>query len=108
MKKGEVGYADLSPIAGSEQGGMRAAVIISADDSNSTVTVAPITSKCDNLETSAHVKIDGLKYGLSKNSAILLEHIKIIHENQFVRCTNCLDETDMIKLNDALFASLKV
>lgn len=107
-QRGEIGYADLSPVAGSEQGGTRVVVIIGTNDQNSTVTVAPITGKHCDTETSAHIKIDGRKYGLSKDRTIMLEHMRTIEKTRLIRCASKLDETDAARLDNALSETLEI
>lgn len=78
IKRGYLYYADLSPVVGSEQGGVRPVLIIQNDIGNKyspTVIVAAITSQINKAKLPTHIEISAHEYGLNKDSVILLEHI---------------------------------
>ena len=77
IKRGEMYYADLSPVVGSEQGGLRPVLVVQNDIGNKfspTVIVAAITSQMTKAKLPTHIEV-GVEYGLNKNSVILLEQI---------------------------------
>ena len=78
VKRGDIFYADLSPVVGSEQGGIRPVLVVQNDVGNKyspTVIVAAITSRINKAKMPTHIEIKGEEYGLSKDSVILLEQI---------------------------------
>ena len=79
IKRGDIYYADLSPVVGSEQGGLRPVLIVQNDMGNKhspTVIAAAITSKVGKTKLPTHIDIMGLNVGLSKDSVVLLEQIR--------------------------------
>lgn len=113
IRRGDIYYADLSPVIGSEQGGLRPVLIIQNDVGNKfspTVIAAAITSKIGKTKLPTH--IDVLKgaqgcdsMGLARDSVILLEQIRTIDKRRLKEKMGHLDETMMNKVNDALFIS---
>ena len=102
VKRGDVYYADLSPVVGSEQGGTRPVLIIQNDIGNRfspTVIVAAITAQIQKAKLPTHVEIDAKKYGFERDSVILLEQIRTIDKQ---RLTDHLDEQMMRKVDNAL------
>ena len=84
IKRGYLYYADLSPVVGSEQGGIRPVLIIQNDIGNKyspTVIVAAITSQINKAKLPTHIEISANEYGLNKDSVILLEQIRTIDKN---------------------------
>ena len=78
VRRGEIYYADLSPVVGSEQGGMRPVLIVQNDVGNRyspTVIAAAITSQQNKARLPTHIEIEARTYGLSKNSIVLLEQV---------------------------------
>ena len=78
VKRGDIFYADLSPVVGSEQGGIRPVLIVQNDIGNKyspTVIVAAITSKINKAKMPTHIEIEGTRHGLTKDSVILAEQI---------------------------------
>ncbi|MHB8065237.1 MAG: type II toxin-antitoxin system PemK/MazF family toxin, partial [Ruminiclostridium sp.] len=78
IKRGDIYYADLSPVIGSEQGGVRPVLIVQNDVGNKyspTVIAAAITSQINKAKLPTHIEIGALEYGLAKDSVILLEQI---------------------------------
>ena len=85
IKRGDVFYADLSPVVGSEKGGVRPVLVIQNDIGNKyspTIIIAAITSQINKAKLPTHVEITGQEYGLPKDSVILLEQIRTIDKKR--------------------------
>ncbi len=85
VKRGDIFYADLSPVIGSEQGGVRPVLVVQNDVGNRyspTVIVAAVTSQINKAKLPTHIEISGVEYGLSKDSVILLEQIRTIDKKR--------------------------
>jgi mRNA interferase MazF len=109
MKRGDIFYADLSPVVGSEQGGIRPVIIIQNDVGNKyspTVIVAAITSQINKAKLPTHVEISAVEYGLNKDSVALLEQIRTIDKKRIKEKIGHMTETDMKKVESALLVSL--
>lgn len=109
VKRGDVFFADLSPVVGSEQGGTRPVLIIQNDIGNRfspTVIVAAITAQIQKAKLPTHVEIDAKKYGLERNSVILLEQLRTIDKSRLTDRITQLDEEVMEKVDIALEISL--
>lgn len=109
MKRGDVYFADLSPVVGSEQGGVRPVLIIQNDIGNRfspTVIVAAITAQIQKAKLPTHVEINAEKYGFDRDSVILLEQIRTIDKQRLTDKITQLDEDMMLKVNDALNISI--
>lgn len=105
IKRGEVFYADLSPVVGSEQGGTRPVVIVQNDVGNRfspTVIAAAITSRQDKNAMPTHISIKGDSCGLAKDSVVLLEQIRTIDKKRLKEKTGRLSQTDLEKVDRAL------
>ncbi|MBR5521478.1 MAG: type II toxin-antitoxin system PemK/MazF family toxin [Oscillospiraceae bacterium] len=105
IKRGEVFYADLSPVIGSEQGGTRPVLIVQNDMGNRhspTVIAAAITSRQDKTSMPTHINIKGDSCGLAKDSVVLLEQIRTIDKQRLKEKTGRLDASDLEKVNQAL------
>lgn len=105
INRGEVFYADLSPVVGCEQGGTRPVVIVQNNVGNRhspTVIAAAITSKQDKTSLPTHISVKGESCGLSKDSVVLLEQIRTIDKQRLREKTGCLTPEDIKKLNNAL------
>lgn len=111
VKRGEIYYADLSPVVGSEQGGVRPVLIVQNDVGNKyspTIIAAAITSKINKAKMPTHIEISADEYGLCKDSVILLEQIRTIDKRRLREKIGKLD-IDMMKLVDrALFVSFGI
>lgn len=108
VKRGEIYYADLSPVVGSEQGGVRPVLIIQNNVGNKyspTVIVAAITSQINKAKMPTHIDIDAQDYGLSKNSVVLLEQIRTLDKKRLKEKIGMADESIMEKVNEALSIS---
>ncbi len=109
MKRGDVYFADLSPVVGSEQGGVRPVLIIQNDIGNRfspTVIVAAITAQIQKAKLPTHVEIDAARYGFERDSVILLEQIRTIDKQRLTDKITHLDEEMMEKVDEALQISL--
>lgn len=109
IKRGYLYYADLSPVVGSEQGGVRPVLIIQNDIGNKyspTVVVAAITSQINKAKLPTHIEISAHEYGLNKDSVILLEQIRTIDKKRLREKIGCLDKNMMLKVDNSLQISL--
>ena len=100
VRRGDIYYADLSPVVGSEQGGIRPVLIIQNDTGNRhspTVICAAITSRMNKAKLPTHVEIDARQYQLVKNSVILLEQIRTIDKQRLKDLVCHLDKNIMTK-----------
>ena len=105
IKRGEVFYADLSPVVGSEQGGTRPVLIVQNNTGNRyapTVIAAAITSRQDKAVMPTHINIKGDSCGLAKDSVVLLEQIRTLDKQRLKEKTGALSETDLAKVNHGL------
>jgi mRNA interferase MazF len=108
IKRGDIFYADLSPVVGSEQGGIRPVLIVQNDIGNKyspTVIAAAITSQINKAKLPTHIEINALEYGLMKDSVILLEQIRTIDKQRLREKIGHLDAATMAKVNEALGVS---
>ncbi len=108
IKRGDIFYADLRPVIGSEQGGVRPVLIIQNDTGNKhspTVICAAITSKMNKAKLPTHVEIDAAKYGIIKDSVILLEQVRTIDKSRLKEKVCHLDQDVLNKINRALLIS---
>ena len=108
IKRGDIYYADLSPVVGSEQGGVRPVVIVQNDVGNKyspTVIAAAITSKINKAKMPTHIEIDAETFGLPKDSVVLAEQIRTIDKKRLKERIGHLDDEYMMKVNEALNVS---
>ncbi len=108
IKRGDIYYADLSPVIGSEQGGLRPVLIIQNDVGNKyspTVIAAAITSKMTKAKLPTHIGIDALDCGLLKDSVILLEQIRTIDKARLKEKMGHLPQHQMDEVNSAISVS---
>ncbi|WAA12563.1 type II toxin-antitoxin system PemK/MazF family toxin [Fervidibacillus halotolerans] len=109
VKRGDVYFADLSPVVGSEQGGVRPVLILQNDIGNRfspTVIVAAITAQIQKAKLPTHVEIDAKKYGFERDSVILLEQIRTIDKQRLTDKITHLDDDMMEKVDESLRISL--
>ncbi|MGG7162858.1 type II toxin-antitoxin system PemK/MazF family toxin [Clostridium ihumii] len=109
VKRGDIFYADLSPVVGSEQGGVRPVIIIQNDIGNRyspTVIVAAITSQINKAKLPTHVEISSEEYGLNKDSVVLLEQIRTLDKRRLKEKIGHMTKEDMEKVNTSLMLSL--
>lgn len=108
VKRGDIYYADLSPVVGSEQGGIRPVLIVQNDVGNKyspTVIAAAITSRINKAKMPTHIELCAKEYGLNKDSVILLEQIRTIDKQRLREKTGRLDDKLMKRVNDAISIS---
>lgn len=108
VKRGDIYYADLSPVIGSEQGGIRPVLVIQNDVGNKyspTVIAAAITSQINKAKMPTHIELAAKEYGLNKDSVILLEQIRTIDKRRLREKIGRIDEKTMDRVNNALSIS---
>jgi len=108
VKRGDIYYADLSPVVGSEQGGMRPVLIVQNDTGNRhspTVIAAAITSQLGKARLPTHIELAAQSYGLSRDSVILLEQIRTIDKSRLRERMGKLDNDTMSKVDNAIAVS---
>ena len=108
VKRGEIYYADLSPVVGSEQGGMRPVLIVQNDTGNRhspTVIAAAITSQTGKARLPTHIELSARSYGLSRDSVILLEQIRTLDKSRLRERMGQLDAPTMDRVNNAIAVS---
>ena len=108
IKRGDIFYADLSPVVGSEQGGLRPVLIVQNDVGNRyspTVIAAAITSRMSKTKLPTHIDLGGLEAGLAKDSVVLLEQIRTIDKKRLKEKMGHLDDGTMKSVNNALEVS---
>ncbi len=108
IKRGDIHYADLSPVIGSEQGGVRPVLIVQNDIGNKyspTVIAAAITSQINKAKLPTHIEISAQEYGLQKDSVILLQQIRTIDKKRLREKIGHLDDELMERVNEALSIS---
>ena len=109
IKRGEIYYADLSPVVGSEQGGVRPVLIVQNDVGNKyspTIIAAAITSRLNKTKLPTHVDIPQSEFGLPKDSVILLEQLRTLDKTRLKDKIGDLSGGVMRKVNEGLMVSL--
>ena len=109
VRRGDIYYADLSPVVGSEQGGVRPVLVIQNDVGNRhspTVICAAITSRMNKAKLPTHVEIDAKRYRIVKDSVVLLEQIRTIDKQRLKDYVCRVDKELMRKVDEALCVSL--
>ena len=109
IKRGELYYADLSPVVGSEQGGVRPVLIVQNDIGNKyspTIIAAAITSQMNKAKLPTHIELAAAEYGLPKDSVVLLEQIRTIDKRRLGERIGEIDSGVMSRVNEALLISL--
>ncbi len=105
VRRGDIFYADLSPVVGSEQGGVRPVLIVQNDMGNRyspTIICAAITSQINKAKLPTHIEIESDNYSLVKDSVILLEQVRTIDKKRLREKICKLDENIMRKVDKAL------
>ena len=108
VRRGDIFYADLSPVVGSEQGGMRPVLIVQNDTGNRhspTVIAAAITSQTGKARLPTHIRLSGPEVGLNRDSVILLEQIRTLDKSRLRERMGHLDEGAMSAVDSALAVS---
>lgn len=111
MRRGDIYYADLRPVVGSEQGGVRPVLIIQNDIGNRhspTVICAAITSKMNKAKLPTHIELLADEYDIIKDSVILLEQLRTIDKSRLKDKVCHLDSKIMERVNHALMVSLEL
>ena len=109
IKRGELYYADLSPVVGSEQGGVRLVLVVQNDVGNRyspTVIAAAVTSQINKAKLPTHIELSAVDYGLSKDSVVLLEQIRTLDKKRLKERIGELPLSTMERVNTALLISL--
>lgn len=105
VKRGDIFYADLSPVVGSEQGGVRPVLVIQNDIGNKyspTIIIAAITSQINKAKLPTHIEISAEEYGLTKDSVILLEQIRTIDKKRLKERVGHLSDELMKKVDECI------
>ena len=108
VRRGEIYYADLSPVVGSEQGGIRPVLIVQNDVGNKfspTVIAAAITSQADKNNLPTHISLPSSNCGLQKDSTVLLEQVRTIDKRRLKECMGQIEGSVMDRVNQALSIS---
>ena len=108
VRRGDIYYADLSPVVGREQGGMRPVLIVQNDTGNRhspTVLAAAITSQIGKARLPTHIELEARSYGLTRDSVVLLEQIRTIDKRRLRERMGKLDDNLMARVDDALAVS---
>lgn len=108
VKRGEIYYADLSPVIGSEQGGMRPVLIVQNDVGNKyspTVIAAAITSQHEKSNLPTHINLSAERCGLAKDSIVLLEQVRTIDKQRLKEKMGSIDTAAMSRVDKALSVS---
>ena len=108
VKRGEIYYADLSPVVGSEQGGVRPVLIVQNDTGNRhspTVIAAAITSQLGKAKLPTHIELEAQSYGLPKESVILLEQVRTLDKRRLRQRMGQVDSAVMEKVDTAIAVS---
>ncbi|MBO5930459.1 MAG: type II toxin-antitoxin system PemK/MazF family toxin [Clostridia bacterium] len=111
VKRGDIFYADLSPVVGSEQGGVRPVLVVQNDIGNKfspTVIVAAITSQINKAKLPTHIEICANDFGLAKDSVILLEQVRTIDKKRLREKIGKLDDAQMDRVSEAMAISFGI
>lgn len=109
IKRGELYYADLSPVVGCEQGGVRPVLVVQNDIGNKyspTIIAAAVTSKMNKAKLPTHIELPSASYGLAKESVILLEQIRTLDKRRLKERIGEVPPVTMRKVDAALLISL--
>jgi mRNA interferase MazF len=109
IRRGDIFYANLNPVLGSEQGGQRPVLIIQNDVGNTyspTTIVAAITSRIKRAKLPTHIELSAARFQLEKDSVVLLEQLRTIDKQRLMEKITHLDEETMLKVNQAMEISL--
>ena len=109
IKRGELYYADLSPVVGSEQGGIRPVLIVQNDVGNKyspTIIAAAVTSRLSKARLPTHIELPAADYGLPKDSVVLLEQLRTLDKTRLKDRVAALDTLTMTRVDKGLLISL--
>ena len=111
INRGDIFYADLSPVVGCEQGGVRPVLVVQNDVGNKfspTVIIAAITSQLSKAKLPTHIELSRDKYSLAKDSVVLLEQIRTLDKRRLKEKVSSLDELLMKQIDVAIMVSLGI
>ena len=111
IRKGDIFFADLSPVVGSEQGGIRPVLVVQNDVGNRfspTIIVAAVTSQLKKANLPTHVPIHAARSGLDRHAVVLLEQLRTIDKHRIMQYLGKLDEKEMAGVDEALLVSLEL
>ncbi len=111
LKRGEIFFAELNPVQGSEQGGIRPVLVVQNDVGNShspTTIVLPITSRLNKAKLPTHVRLSKGESGLARDSVVLAEQIRTIDKRRLQQKVAVLDEKSMRRVNQAMEISMGI
>lgn len=111
INRGDIFYADLSPVVGSEQGGVRPVLVVQNDIGNKyspTVIIAAITSRLSKAKLPTHIELEKGKYNLEKDSIVLLEQIRTLDKRRLKEKVSSLDKLAMQRVDVAILISLGI
>ncbi len=111
LKRGEIFFAELNPVQGSEQGGIRPVLVVQNDVGNShspTTIVLPITSRLTKAKLPTHVELTKVESGLARDSVVLAEQIRTIDKQRLQQKVSALDDSAMNKINHAMEISMGI
>ncbi len=109
--RGDIFYADLSPVVGSEQGGVRPVLVVQNDIGNKyspTVIIAAITSQLSKAKLPTHIELNKDKYNLAKDSVVLLEQLRTLDKRRLKEKITQIDENTMKRVDIAIMISLGI
>ena len=111
VNRGDIYYADLSPVVGSEQGGVRPVLVVQNDVGNKyspTVIIAAITSQLSKAKLPTHIELNKDKYNLAKDSVVLLEQIRTLDKRRLREKIGSIDNLTMQKVDVAIMINLGI
>ena len=111
LRRGEIFFAELNPVQGSEQGGIRPVLVVQNDVGNShspTTIILPITSRLTKAKLPTHVELSKTESGLARDSVVLAEQIRTIDKQRLQQKVSSLDDAAMNKINQAMGISMGI
>ena len=111
IKRGEIYYADLSPVVGSEQGGIRPVLIVQNNVGNKyspTIIVSAITSQINKAKLPTHIELEASRYGLPKDSVVLTEQLRTIDKRRLQELVGVISNDAMEQVDNAIMVSLGI
>lgn len=111
LRRGDIYFAELNPVQGSEQGGVRPVLVVQNDVGNNyspTTIVLPITSRLAKAKLPTHVELSRRESGLARDSVVLAEQIRTIDKARLQQRVACLDEITMSRINQAMEISMGI
>ena len=111
IKRGEIYYADLSPVVGSEQGGIRPVLIVQKNVGNKyspTIIVSAITSQINKAKLPTHIELEASRYGLPKDSVVLTEQLRTIDKRRLQELVGVISNDAMEQVDNAIMVSLGI